>query len=764
MSSTSVVDTRSPIDPPEDSTVDGPPSKRPAHRMHQGWWITRWSTLVLVVLFVAALATRSDLVLSRLALVALLIVLPGATVVGAARIRLSSHAAQLALVAGTGVAVVMAWSALAGALVAIVGNYRAFATAPLAIGIIVISLVAAAACPRGIDPVLALVPSSVVRPSYVSAIGFAMLPVLGLVAAERLNNRLGTMVTYVVLAIVAASVVAAVVWAERWSIGRIQWVLYSVALTVVYLYSFRSNHLYGFDIQQEFQRFNFASNTGRWLPPKNGDPYSAMLSITALPVAVSKVSGLSGLAVFKGCYPLLLAAVPALVLGFVRRWLPARGAVVAAAYIIVLAQFAGQLSAITRQQVGFFYLALLLIVLFDAGLARTARTVTSLFVLGALVVSHYTTSYLVMQTLLATAVGYWVVRKVRTIRGAESSGPPFISGIVVLGGIAMVVLWDGVITRTAKNVTGVSTAFANRGPSLLPSGNGSLLSRWINAGVSKTLDPSAFYQVAKEASTKEHWLNPYPTSITSAYPAAAPASPITSVHGIITSVLPLVAQLILVAIVVGTAIILLRNRRTPVPLEVAVLASVTVALIGLIRISGTLAEFYNQDRAQVQAAMVLSVPLAYVVTWLETKVRAAAVAIAVFVLLVLFASSFGLVGGQSPVLTNAGRAYDNFYITDQDVAAAGWLDRHATTTGLIWSDRYGTLRIWAGTPRAATNHQDLTPATIDQGSWVLLTGANVAGRSYGQVENQGSTFATPTNFLQDNKNRVYSSPNAQVYR
>ena len=83
---------------------------------------------------------------------------------------------------------------------------------------------------------------------------------------------------------------------------------------------------------------------------------------------------------------------------------------------------------------------------------------------------------------------------------------------------------------------------------------------------------------------------------------------------------------------------------------------------------------------------------------------------------------------------------------------------------LIWTDEFGELRIWAGTTYAAATHTDLTPATIDQGSWVLATGYNVGGTAYGEVDNEVSTYLFPSAFLGRVKALVYSSPGARFYR
>ena len=97
--------------------------------------------------------------------------------------------------------------------------------------------------------------------------GCIILPLAGVAGVERLNNgRGGTMMLDVVL--VTLLLLGVAIWkAGLWSDGRVQLVLFSAGLTLIYLYTYRSNHLFGSDIQREFQRFSVTASAGRWTPP-----------------------------------------------------------------------------------------------------------------------------------------------------------------------------------------------------------------------------------------------------------------------------------------------------------------------------------------------------------------------------------------------------------------------------------------------------------------------------------------------------------------
>ncbi len=457
------------------------------------------------------------------------------------------------------------------------------------------------------------------------------------------------------------------------------------------------------------------------------------------------------------------------------------------------------MSAIARQEVALFYFVLLFVVLFDAGILTRKRTLVAVAVLGAMVVSHYTTSYITVVVLAVTWVTLGIVRLIKRLVGRNRLARPAINLPLVVSGIAMILLWDVGITASTGNASTFITAFAQQGPDLLPSFGGSLLHRWLDGNVAQSISPSSFYRLANHASlTSQPWLNHYPAALTARYPAAAaPLPPRDGLgHGAVlnglTEASTAMAELFLLIVVVGTAVALVRRRRSPVPfavfysrtraqiqasmrrftsgvpLEIAVLELAVLGFLALIRVSGTLAVFYNQSRAQIQADIILGVGFAVAMKWLISRFGALATLGAAAGLLLVGVYSTGLAGqlgnGGSVLFDNSGPGYDAFYMSDQEMAASRWLVTAAGPKPLIWTDEYGQLRIWAGTSYTGGPLTDLTPATIDQGAWVLATGYNIAGWTYGSVDNKTSTYRFPSKFLENNKNLVYSSPGARVYR
>jgi uncharacterized membrane protein len=763
--------------PVQTAVVRGLHVKRPSRASRL--WSKSATTLVLLIFFDLTVATRHLLVGSRLCALALVILLPGLTIVGATRIRLDSRVTQLALVVGAGAFALMLWAAASSAVLPRLGVPRPLETWPLTFAVDGICLLALLACPAGTDPILLLFDGRRSRTTLAFVAVGCLLPLAGVAGTERLNGGRGSALTLVVWIAVFLLLAALLCALSRLSDSQIQIALFSASVTLIYLFSYRSNQLFGFDIQQEFQRFSTTFAAGRWTPPTNGDPYAAMLSITALPTFLAKVSGISGLYIFKGVFPLFLAWIPPLTYRFARRWFSALPSAVSAIYLIMLAQFAAELSGISRQEVGLFYFAVFLLVLFDSNLNERRRTIVAAATLAALAVSHYSTFYTAVSLLVVTCIAYGFVRLVSRRRRRHPAPKPFISlFFITLTGVELLFIWDIGVTSSARNLTSFLHSMIDQGPSILPDSKGSLLTRWLNGNVTPKISPANYYRAALEASKRQSWLHPYPLSITSHYPAsAAPAIKGTGLglDGLangLESIGTVLGELFLLVVIIGTVFMLLRNRKTPVPLEVVILCATTLAFLAAIRVSGTFGQAYNQDRAQIQAGMILCISLALGVSWFAKRSPRLTTATAIVSLLVLGATvpagSSGLAAqlgpGGSPLLENGGTSYDVDYMTQQEVAASKWLVNTAGRKPVIYTDEFGELRIWAGSTYTAATQTLLTPATIAQGSWVFATGYNLSGTAYGMVNNDVATYRFPSAFLNRVDSTVYSSPGARVYR
>jgi hypothetical protein len=121
-------------------------------------------------------------------------------------------------------------------------------------------------------------------------------------------------------------------------------------------------------------------------------------------------------------------------------------------------------------------------------------------------------------------------------------------------------------------------------------------------------------------------------------------------------------------------------------------------------------------------------------------------------------------GGTSANLTNSGAAFEYFYGTSPEFAAAQWLGKFAVPGQLVYADQYGQLRLAEVTDIQHGLTLDVTPLTLDRNAWVYASRANVVnGQAFALYNNHSVTYVFPAGFLIANYDLVYTNGSSEVF-
>ncbi|GMA86765.1 hypothetical protein GCM10025868_20150 [Angustibacter aerolatus] len=227
--------------------------------------------------------------------VAFVVLVPGAVLLRALDVRPRGTAERLVLSVSGSLAVLLLVTLGVNTVGPAQGLNQPLSTLPLLIALdgVTVLLAIVATLRRASHPVPV--------PQRVSPLtAMLLLPVLVGVGTQVLEQRGTTWVVAAGLGLGGLALVWAAFAAKQGRDGAVQVVLFSVVLALLWSYSLRSKGLYGFDVQQEFAAFRTTAEALRW-HPVDGDSYSAMLSITALPTALWRLTALSPLGVFACC-------------------------------------------------------------------------------------------------------------------------------------------------------------------------------------------------------------------------------------------------------------------------------------------------------------------------------------------------------------------------------------------------------------------------------------------------------------------------------
>jgi uncharacterized membrane protein len=191
-----------------------------------------------------------------------------------------------------------------------------------------------------------------------------------------------------------------------------------VALSVLFIVPFLSQHLIGFDINEEFYVFRATQINSLWNPSFTSPinqviDYNGMLSVTILPTVYSNLLNISGEWVFRLIYLLFYSLVPLTLYEMYRQPFGKSIAFLAAFYFILFPRFYLEER---RQIIGELFLVLLLLIILNPKLSVRKKQVFSLVFGAALVVSHYSIFYIFVYCVLFGWILISLLNKTRIVK------------------------------------------------------------------------------------------------------------------------------------------------------------------------------------------------------------------------------------------------------------------------------------------------------------------------------------------------------------
>jgi hypothetical protein len=754
---------------PDAPSLELPAPRRPARRLSAP------VAQVLVLAAMALLVTARDAWAAELVLLALLFTVPGVLALRALRVPGEAVAACPVYVPTASLVVLLAAGLAANFAGPPLGFDEPLRTGPLLAAVEGACLLLVAAGARA--PASAAIPWRAlgVRAWHLSAL---LLPLAAAAGAARLTNGHGAALAVATLIVAVALIFVGTLAARRMSASALSFVLFGVGLAAAWSFSLRSRFLYGWDVSSEYHVLVTTYADGVWHSSHPFDAYGAMLSLTVLPSTLQALTGLSSLVLLKAVYPALFALLPVGVFALASRFLDRRYAFVAGAFVAVQSYFFQQLTAIARQEIALVLFVGLVAAILDGRLPRRAQWPLASLLGAGVVVSHYSTTYLAIPVLAAAivlALFVSIFRRPATLPGAAA--------VACLVMTATAAAWYGPVTHSTANLSDFTGNVREHGLALLPNAQRgqSVVQTYLSGNQPARIPARRYEAVAnRQYVLRRPYVRPLPAARAPRYALSDGRVPDARVRvplarNGLRSAQILFAQIANLLAIVGALALAVRKRSTPRARLLGILGLATLLLVGVVRVSGTAANAYNQERAFVQMMIPLGVALGWVLQWVAERRRrgggrrvpGVAIAAATGLATTLFATS-GLLGattgGSTPTnVTDRGEDFERFYVTPPELAAADWLAA-TPRRALVYTDRYGQLRVLAATGRTHGLLLDVTPRTLDRHAWVYASETNVSsGRARGDVGSRYAIFRWPRRFLDDYYDTVYSNGHSEVY-
>ena len=631
----------------------------------------------------------------------------------------------------------------------------------------------------------------------------ALAVLTAVLGAVRLNNGGGGQVALAAHVLAAAALVVLLVARTRTDVRRDAVVLVLVAVTLLLATSLRGWGITGHDIQAEYYAFSLTDGAHHWAAGLLGNAYNACLSVTILPSVLAQATGFSGVTVFKLVLQLVFALVPLVVFLVSRRFLDRLAALVAALFTLAFPTFYTDMPYLVRQEVAFFFLGLMVLAATEPrGSATRLRWLVGVFGVGV-VLSHYSTTYLL---LLGLVVGLALLPVLRRWGRRDANEPDadrrplvLLHPATVAALAAIGVVWAGPVTHTGGHAVDVARDAV---VAIFGQGDGGPGSSDVSYALFSRHDPGPRHRLhrfvddtlklRKQAPARILLVrHPGPRELEPRI-VSADTMPVTAVGRMVqatgiraetvTNAARLgCAALMQVFLLVGVVRLLVRLRRgTGRRLEARLSPELTcvvlgvLAALGLVVVVPSLSVEYGVLRA-FQQSLLFVAPVMAAGMWTllrATGRRATALAVVVPVgmLLVLSGVASSVIGGHQArlALANSGLYYDRYIAADSDVTSRSWLttapDRSRAEPKVITSRNDVIPTVTAGlAPEEVVDR--IFPTLLTKSSYVFVD-SRMSRTHKATIFYSGDriTYRYPMGDLDRLLDLVYSAGSSKVYR
>ena len=634
-----------------------------------------------------------------------------------------------------------------------------------------------------------------------------LLMVLG---ANRLNNGNGPAVTMVGLGVALLLFVLLLVWSDRLRTSVVAGALYLLSASLLLMTSLRGWSVTGHDIQLEYRVFQLTAAHGKWDMSAFQNPYNACLSITLLPTQMAALLHVDDPYIYKVFFQLLFATCPVLVFLLARRYFSVRVSVLAVVYFIGFPTFFTDMPFLNRQEMAFLFVSAGFLVMTSPLWRRRQRQ--GLLVIAAIGVElcHYSSSYVFFGTLLVAWVAQTLLARgwppvLTRSHLPDTEGGRWSTAVRTIGAgslvaiLAVIVLWGGVVTRTANGVVSEFrsdvTGFVhhNGGEKASSVGYG-LVPGASSSGASDSSSTAQIDQYRDQTLAARAKAAPgtfVPLSAVDEYPTpviSQPDLPLTSagralnhvgvapssVNDVMRSMAAKGEQVFL--LIGMLALVLSKRRRGTVGREYYYLCIGAIAALVAITVLPNLSVEYGLLRVFQQALLVIApvIVVGSLALFRPLGTRWSGL-LASGVGLAIFSSTTGLIpqalGGYPAELNlnNSGQYYDLYYMTPQQVAAVDWLmGKPGTLPSGIQVDDYPAERFAFTSPSTVTGRQylsDVFPTFLQWSSWVVVdTSMLQTGTATVSINGNYIAYRYPFGLLNREKNLVFDNGGAKIYQ
>ncbi|MFH1031501.1 MAG: DUF2206 domain-containing protein [Chloroflexota bacterium] len=233
-----------------------------------------------------------------------------------------------------------------------------------------------------------------------------LFPLLSIIGTRIMNLTDNNLVLMFMIFLIAAFVISLCSFREKVSAKVLPIAIFLISISLLIMYSLRSNHIIGGDTHREFFIFRTVVDEHRWSQLGFGT-LDTCLSISLLPAIYQSFLNIDPEYLFKTLPSLIVSLLPLAVYVLSKKYIGSFYAFLASILTTSQIAFLWTLS-FARINIAIFFFSLAMVSLFHRGISGLYKKALLILFLASTVVSHYGVTYVFFFVLLLA----WVVMKV----------------------------------------------------------------------------------------------------------------------------------------------------------------------------------------------------------------------------------------------------------------------------------------------------------------------------------------------------------------
>jgi uncharacterized membrane protein len=229
-----------------------------------------------------------------------------------------------------------------------------------------------------------------------------LVPFLSIYGTFAMNAYQSNILLMLLLLMIASAIIISV-YKMKGVRNLYPLIVFSISLSLLFSQSLISPYTSGYDIQVEHYFANLVVQQFYWNSTIFAD-INGVLSIVMLAPILSITSNLAVTWVFKVFYSLIYSLVPVGLYCLYKKQMDSTVAFLSVMFFCVINSFYVDMPQLARQQVAELFLVLILLSIVTSRIQKTKRSILFIIFSVGLIVSHYSTSYIFMFSMVAVLI------------------------------------------------------------------------------------------------------------------------------------------------------------------------------------------------------------------------------------------------------------------------------------------------------------------------------------------------------------------------